>query len=258
MPQPNTSDTQTLKTWIIVPCAGSGSRSGLGQPKQYQSIAGCPLLEHTLQALLAVPGIEGILLVTAPDDAYSPGAAFARVQVARCGGATRAQTVLNGLAGLAELGAGPEDWVLVHDAARCLVRPFEVEALIQACRQDAVGGLLATPVVDTLKEAQRPSGQSGAGSTQTERVAGTLARADKWLAQTPQMFRHGLLARALAHAGGTATDEASAIEALGLHPILVPCSAQNIKVTYPQDFELAEAILLYRQTNQADKSKENP
>jgi 2-C-methyl-D-erythritol 4-phosphate cytidylyltransferase len=152
------------------------------------------------------------------------------------GGATRAATVRNGLLALRQsAGAGPHDFVLVHDAARCLVTPTQIEALIAACEHDPVGGLLAHRLPDTLKVAS-PEG----------RVASTLTRADKWLAQTPQMFRIGMLLDALERAGDSVTDEASAIEAIGLAPLLVPGSAQNFKLTYPEDFALAEALLASR------------
>jgi 2-C-methyl-D-erythritol 4-phosphate cytidylyltransferase len=148
---------------------------------------------------------------------------------------------MHGLAELRARGARDDDWVLVHDAARCLITPEQIEALMVACADDPVGGLLALPLPDTLKQA-RSDGESS-------RVAATLDRADKWLAQTPQMFRLGLLAQALDQAersGAVVTDEASAIEALGLAPRLVPGSAQNFKVTYPEDFALAEAVLQAR------------
>jgi 2-C-methyl-D-erythritol 4-phosphate cytidylyltransferase len=142
---------------------------------------------------------------------------------------------LNGLNYLQTQGAAAHDWVLVHDAARCLVTPAQIEALIAACENDPVGGLLAHRLADTLKQAA------------SERVAATLDRSDKWLAQTPQMFRIGVLQQALVQAGDQVTDEASAIEALGHAPLLVPGGAQNFKVTYPEDFALAEAVLAARQ-----------
>jgi 2-C-methyl-D-erythritol 4-phosphate cytidylyltransferase len=145
--------------------------------------------------------------------------------------------VRRGLDALIRSGAQAADWVLVHDAARCLVTPAQINQLIDACQHDAVGGLLAHPLPDTLKQAA------------DGRVAATLDRSDKWLAQTPQMFRIGLLTQALdaaESAGSAVTDESSAIEALGLAPRLVAGSAQNFKVTYPDDFALAEAILLNR------------
>ena len=158
-----------------------------------------------------------------------------RITVARCGGATRAATVAAGLAELARLGAGPRDWVLVHDAARCLVRAEWIDALVDACEHDDVGGLLAAPLADTLKRAD-PSG----------RVETTVSRERLWQAQTPQMFRIGLLAEALAEAGPGVTDEASAVEAMGGAPRLVEAPAENFKVTRPEDFAVAEALLLAR------------
>ena len=223
------------RCFALLPCAGSGSRAGTAQPKQYHPVAGQPLVRHTLAAFAKVPRIARVLVVVAPgderlDDVEAP------IEVAPCGGATRAESVLNGLTHLRASGAAAHDWVLVHDAARCLVTPAQIEALIDACQADAVGGLLALPLADTLKAAAADG-----------RVDATLARADKWLAQTPQMFRVGALHAALAaHAAqGFAgiTDEASAIEATGQRPLLVHGSAQNFKVTYPEDFALAEAIL---------------
>ena len=150
------------------------------------------------------------------------------------GGATRALSVRNGLQALLAQSAVPHDWVLVHDAARCLITPEQITHLIAACQNDAVGGLLALPLPDTLK------------SSVKGRVAATVARADKWLAQTPQMFRIGALLTALDEAGDAVTDESSAMEVQGLMPLLVTGSAQNFKVTYPQDFALAEAVLQSR------------
>ncbi len=197
------------------------------------------MVAHTLAALAAVPRLAATLVVLAPDDtqfeAAAPGFAGERGWVARVGGATRAASVAAGLAELARRGASDDDWVLVHDAARCLLRPEWVDALIDACVRDAVGGLLAQPVADTLKQADEAG-----------RVAATVDRAGKWAAQTPQMFRLGLLRRALAAAGDAVTDEASAIEALGLAPRLVAAPLENFKVTWPADFALAERLLASR------------
>lgn len=224
--------------WALIPCAGTGTRAGTEGPKQYQALAGQPLVLHTLAALAAVPRLYRTLVVVAPgDDFLRPLAGT--FELADCGGATRAQSVLNGLQVLAAQGAQAHDWVLVHDAARCLVTPAQIERLIAACEHDAVGGLLAHKLPDTLK-------QEHGG-----RVAATLERSDKWLAQTPQMFRLGLLRRALAQAGAAVTDESSAVEALGLAPRLVSGSAQNFKVTYPEDFALAEAVLRGRDTDRS-------
>ena len=236
-----TADPTTLhRCFALLPCAGTGSRAGAALPKQYQPLAGRPLVLHTLAAFARVPRIERVLVVVAPDDAFAwpPQAPCA---VARRGGASRAESVFNGVRHLLAERAAPTDWVLVHDAARCLVLPAQIDALIDACLPDAVGGLLALPLPDTLKQADADG-----------RVAATLERAGKWLAQTPQMYRLGLLHDALAAqaAAGFAgiTDEASAVEAAGHRPLLVPGSARNVKVTYPEDFALAEAVLRSRET----------
>lgn len=223
----------TPRCFALVPAAGIGERSGAGIPKQYVPLAGRAMLAHTLAALAAVPRLAQTLVVLAPDDdrfeAAVPGYPG---WVARVGGASRAESVLGGLAELRRRGAGDEDWVLVHDAARCLVRPAWIEALIKACEHDPVGGLLAQPVADTLKAAD------AAG-----RVSATLDRQGKWAAQTPQMFRLGRVERALLAMGAAATDEASAVEASGLAPLLVRAPMENFKVTWPEDFALAERLL---------------
>ena len=223
------------RCFALLPCAGSGSRAGTAQPKQYQPIAGVPMVRHTLAAFAPVQRLNAVLVVVAPGDDTLASDAAARTTVAPCGGASRAESVLNGLNHLLAHGAAPHDWVLVHDAARCLITPQQIDALIDACLPDAVGGLLALPLPDTLK--------AEAGG----RVEATIDRSHKWLAQTPQMFRIGALQRAYAAhaASGFAglTDEASAIEATGAQPLLVRGSAQNFKVTYPEDFALAEAVL---------------
>jgi len=233
------------RCYALVPCAGSGQRAGTAGPKQYAPLAGRTVVAHTLAALAAVPRIVATLVVLAPDDdqfeRQLAGAGDARAWPARCGGATRAASVAGGLAELLAHGAREHDWVLVHDAARCLVRAAWIERLIDACLADAVGGLLALPLADTLKEA---SG-SAAGAA-ADRVARTVPRGGKWLAQTPQMFRIGLLREALAQAGDAVTDESSAVEALGLAPLLVPGDAENFKLTWPADFELARRLLQTR------------
>jgi 2-C-methyl-D-erythritol 4-phosphate cytidylyltransferase len=222
----------------LLPCAGAGQRAGTAQPKQYERLAGLPLVVHTLRALSGVAALKRGVLVVAPDDtrmapllSQYPQPGF---EVAAVGGATRAASVLAGLQHLLASGARRDDWVLVHDAARCLIQAADVTRLIDACRGDPVGGLLALPLADTLKMARHG------------RVQGTLDRSDKWLAQTPQMFRCGLLLDALLQAGPGVTDEASAVEHLGHSPLLVRGSAHNLKVTYPEDFALAEALLRAR------------
>ena len=206
---------------------------------------------HTLAALGSVERLQQVVVVVSPDDAHVwpeapewPGH-FNRIA---CGGATRATSVLGGLHALRAAGAGEADWVLVHDAARCLVTPALIDRLIDACLDDPVGGLLAQPLADTLKRgAADASAAPPASSGQAvSRIAATVPREDLWLAQTPQMFRLGPLLAALeaAEARGLAiTDEASAMEAAGHAPRLVPGSPHNIKVTWPEDFALAEALL---------------
>ena len=232
-----TTQPAPVRCHALLPCAGSGSRAGAPQPKQYQPVAGQPMVMHTLAALRAVSRIERCVLVVSPGDAFWVNPPEA-IEVLPVGGDTRAHSVFNGLGALRASGASDSDWVLVHDAARCLVTSDEVNALIDACLNDPVGGLLALPLPDTLK-AERDG-----------RVAATLDRSDKWLAQTPQMFRLGVLHAALAarERDGFAgiTDEASAIELAGLQPRLVKGSARNFKVTYPEDFALAEAVLRSR------------
>lgn len=231
------------RCFALVPCAGSGSRAGPGGPKQYRLVAGRPVVAHTLAALAAVGRIEATLVVLSPEDdrfeSLVPGFEGERGWVARSGGDTRAETVANGLRELQARGAQPHDWVLVHDAARCLLRPEWVQSLLEACEGDEVGGLLALPVADTLK-------QEAGG-----RVQATVDRSHKWAAQTPQMFRLGLLQPALAHAGDGVTDEASAVEALGHAPRLVRGDFENFKLTWPGDFELAERLLATRRRPQA-------
>ena len=225
--------------FALIPCAGQGSRAGTSQAKQYQLLDGRPMVWHTVEAFRALAGIFAALwVVVSPDDddfrAVFPGYNRAGEFLAAQGGVTRAATVLNGLKAMVAQqpgGAALGDWVLVHDAARCLVTPEQIRSLINSCRDDAVGGLLAQKLPDTLK------------SESAGRVSATVDRSDKWLAQTPQMFRIGALMEALEKAGDNVTDESSAMEALGLQPRLVSGSAQNFKVTYPEDFALAEAVL---------------
>ena len=220
---------------VVIPCAGTGSRAGVDIPKQYAPLAGVPMVLHTLKAFAAVPGLGHAMLVVSPQDSLMaqlltdhPQPAFT---LTPRGGATRAQSVLGGLRSLQEQGVDPSDWVLVHDAARCLITPRLIKALLAACANDSVGGLLALPLPDTLK------------ASVDGRVSATLNRSDKWLAQTPQMFRLGSLAQALEQPSEDITDEASAMEAKGFAPLLIEGASFNFKVTYPQDWALAEAVL---------------
>lgn len=222
--------------YALVPCAGSGLRAGTDGPKQYARVAGCTVVAHTLEALSGVARLAATLVVLAPGDAQFAAAAprfrGPRAWTADCGGATRADTVKAGLDALAARGAQDDDWVLVHDAARCLVRAESIDRLIDACVDDAVGGLLALPLADTLKQADAHG-----------RCANTVERSGKWVAQTPQMFRLGLLREALTRAGAGVTDEASAVETMGQAPLLVRGDPDNFKLTWPADFALAERLL---------------
>ena len=218
--------------YALVPAAGSGSRMGSELPKQYLDLAGHPMIYHALTTLCASPHIGTVFVVLAPDDEhfrrYDWSHCAGKLEPLYCGGATRAESVANGLL-VSEL--EPDDWVLVHDAARPCLTQAHLDKLIAELRDDAVGGILAVPVADTLKRADAQ-----------QRIAGTENREKLWQAQTPQMFRAGLLAQALSQCKSV-TDEASAIEALGLSPKLVAGDSSNFKVTYPQDIRLAELLL---------------
>ena len=230
-----TTPSGAPRLFALVPCAGVGERAGAAGPKQYAPLAGQAIVAHTLQALAGVTRLTATLVVLSPDDlSFERHAGDFAGWLSRRGGDSRAQTVANGLSALRERGAHDSDWVLVHDAARCLVRPAWIDALIDACLGDAVGGLLALPLADTLK------------AEQGGRVQATVDRAGKWQAQTPQMFRIGMLREALVAAGAAVTDEASAIEALGHAPLLVPGPMENFKITWPADFALAERLLRTR------------
>lgn len=250
MTHPESEAAQPSFCYALVPCAGVGRRAESSQdkqfqPKQFHDIEGQAMVMHTLQALAGVARIRRGWVVESLGNGFEwPGAPVWPAQFERiaCGGASRAHSVFNGLQALRAQGVQDHDWVLVHDAARCLVTPDWVDALIDRCCSDAVGGLLALPVPDTLKAAA------------DGRVVSTVDRADKWLAQTPQMFRFGALLEAMAvhEAAGFAgiTDEASAMEMAGHAPLLVPGSAHNFKVTYPPDFALAAALLRSRRNSQ--------
>lgn len=233
--------SSTSRFYALVPCAGSGSRAGSAVPKQYVGVAGQALVSHTLRSLRGVARLAGTLVVLAPDDGVFesrvPWYGGPQSWVARCGGPTRAATVRAGLAELRRRGAGDDDWVLVHDAARALLLPSWVDRLIDACRDDPVGGLLALPLADTLK------------AEEGGRIAATIDRRAKWAAQTPQMFRLAVLERALDGAGPSVTDESGAIETLGLQPRLVAGSLENFKVTWPEDFDMAARLLQGRQAS---------
>ena len=222
--------------WALVPCAGRGRRFGQTQPKQYQQLNGVPLVFHCLQRLSEIDAIRGISVGLAEEDSQwvtltdeIPGSPHTYV-----GGETRARTVRLGLDELVNCGEA-QSWVLVHDAARPCVAGADIERLIREVNFHPAGGLLATPAVDTLKSGDADS-----------RVSGTVSRSGLWRAQTPQLFPVRTLIEAIDHChdrGEACTDEAQAIEALGLRPKLVICGDYNFKVTHQSDMVIASAIL---------------
>lgn len=237
------NNTSMSRFIALIPAAGSGARMGNQLPKQYLSLAGKPMIYHALHTLCSSSHISSVFVILAPDDQewarYDWSSFSDKLVVRYCGGATRADSVLNGLMAMQlEASICNDDWVLVHDAARPCLSAAQLEQLIDVLTPDEVGGLLAIPVADTLKRADPD-----------HRAMGTASRAGLWQAQTPQMFRLGLLKEALSKVdSATITDDASAIEAMGLHPRLVLSDAYNFKVTYPQDLALAELILQKRET----------
>jgi 2-C-methyl-D-erythritol 4-phosphate cytidylyltransferase len=230
------ADSRSPNYWIVIPAAGVGKRMGADRPKQYLSLLGKSVLEQTLACFIDHPRVAGIVVALSRDDGYWPElpvSGSSRIVRAE-GGAERCHSVLNAL-DLLQARADQRDWVLVHDAARpCLTRG-DLDKLIAELTNDEVGGILAVPVRDTMKRGD------GIGH-----IARTEDRNDLWHALTPQMFRYGLLRNALQRAladGFVVTDEASAIEHVGLKPRLVEGRADNIKVTRPEDLALAGYFL---------------
>lgn len=229
--------------WIIVPAAGVGARMGAGMPKQYLTLLGKTILEHTLERLLGLPNVTGVLVALSPTDSIWPQLPVsADPRITRIdGGAERSDSVLNALEALADQ-AQAQDWVLVHDAARPCITLSAIQNLCAVLVDDPVGGILAVPVSDTIK-------QVDANHT----IVQTLDRTQLWQAQTPQLFRYGLLRASLAGArarGQTITDEASALEANGHPHRVVEGRADNIKITRPEDLALAHTILQQQETTQ--------
>lgn len=225
--------------WAIVPAAGTGSRIGSVVPKQYQQIAGKPMLHHALDVLSEHPDIDGIILALANQDLRWQGiSAWRNKPLRTClGGAERSDSVLSAINALADV-LSNDDFVLVHDAARPCLRFEDLHQLIQLASAHPVGALLAGKIKDTVKR-----------SDSSAHVEGTIDRRSLWRAFTPQMFPAISLQRALQHAKqehAVITDESSAMERLGLSPLLVEGADDNIKVTLASDFTLAEAILKAR------------
>lgn len=234
------------RCWAIVPAAGSGSRFGSALPKQYAALGSSTVLETSIAQLLASDVESVVVAFSANDLHWRQLPIFASPRVMTCvGGGERYQSVLSALRCL-DARAANDDWVMVHDAARPCVRRADIEKLVAELGDDKVGGLLATPVGDTLKRTT----EDRLSSTVSE----TVDRSGLWAAMTPQMFRYGLLRQALENSGEKVkiTDEASAIEAMGLKPRLVEGQRDNIKITYPGDLDLAEAILLARRQRDPD------
>ena len=230
-----------LAFFALIPAAGTGTRLRSEQPKQYLPLAGKTMLWHAVASVCVAP-VETVFVVLAPEDrefAKHDWSAFGgKIEPLYCGGGTRRDSVYNGLVA-ATAAVDVDDWMLVHDAARPCLPRRDLESLISETREDSVGGILALPSADTVKKAMKD--EAGA-----MRIAGTEDRSQLWLAQTPQMFRSGLLAQALKAARKAVTDEASAVEEMGLSPRLVTGSRENIKVTFPEDLKIAQAILAKR------------
>ncbi|MCP5159402.1 MAG: 2-C-methyl-D-erythritol 4-phosphate cytidylyltransferase [Gammaproteobacteria bacterium] len=228
----------TVRYWAMVPAAGAGKRMGVTIPKQYLALAGQPVIAHTLGTLLRYPRLAGLVVAISAGDEWWPEVAAGMVAdkplYVVTGGAERCHSVLNGLDALGEY-AHPDDWVLVHDAARPCLTVDDLDRLLAELADDPVGGLLAVPVRDTLKQADV-----------AQRIAATVDRAQLWHALTPQMFRLGILHEALRAAlanGLLVTDEAAALEAAGFAPRLIEGRADNLKITRPEDLALAEFYL---------------
>ncbi|MGI9334955.1 MAG: 2-C-methyl-D-erythritol 4-phosphate cytidylyltransferase [Gammaproteobacteria bacterium] len=248
-----------VKRWALIPAAGVGTRMGSTTPKQYLELLGSTVLELTLRRFLSHCGIDGVIVVVRPGDAHWRASGLADVlgteSVAYLrDGEQRNDSVLAGLRLLGSRAAA-HDWVLVHDAVRPCVRREDISRLIEGVENDEVGGLLGVPVRDTMK---RVSGKRVSGSD-LARVEATVPRDDLWHALTPQMFRFGLLARAMEETAGgrcSVTDEAGAMERLGLRPVMVEGRADNIKITRPEDLALARLILL-AERNQVEQVAAN-
>lgn len=223
--------------WAIVPAAGTGMRMQAGMPKQYLPLLGRPVILHTLERLCRYSAVRGVMVGIAPDDSHWPALPTADLKKflgTFSGGATRAQTVLNGLVALSSH-ARDGDWVMVHDAVRPCVRYADLDKLVAAALSSPGGALLATPVADTVKRAGADGG-----------VVETVPRSGLWRALTPQMFPISMLRTALEAViaqNGDITDDSAAVERLGARPRLVEGSSDNLKITRPADLALAELFL---------------
>jgi 2-C-methyl-D-erythritol 4-phosphate cytidylyltransferase len=232
----STQSSLPAKYWALVPAAGVGSRMGADVPKQYLRLADKTILEHTLVRLLKIPQLVGVVVAVSKDDVYWPDLAIRQHPLIHTveGGAERADSVLNGLNYLQDK-LNPQDWVFVHDAARPCVTLESIFCLSESLKSDAVGGILAIPVSDTIKNI-------GAANS----ILNTVDRRPLWQAQTPQLFRYQVLRDCLAQTLArreNITDEASAVELCGFSAKVVEGRSDNIKITRPDDLLLAEFIL---------------
>ncbi len=229
--------------WSVVPAAGVGSRMGASIPKQYLTLHCKTVIEHTLSRLCSHPQMSGVVVAISADDQYWQKldlSGYVNIHLAE-GGAERCHSVLNGLHGLSEM-ADENDWVLVHDAARPCIHHDDISHMIETLKDHPVGGLLGLPVADTMKR----TGAEG-------NVLQTISRDNLWRALTPQMFRLGQLQKALQTALDDqflVTDDASAMEHIGLQPRMVEGRADNIKITRPDDLSLAEMYLAQQEKQQ--------
>ncbi|MBL4780947.1 MAG: 2-C-methyl-D-erythritol 4-phosphate cytidylyltransferase [Porticoccaceae bacterium] len=242
-----------MKYWFIVPAAGSGARFGSERPKQYAPLAGSTVIEHALGRLLELDA-QAVVLAVNPDDSYWQSLNILKHRKIRTctGGAQRADSVDLALQSIASE-ADDLDWVLVHDVARPCVRVADIRLLIEALSDHPIGGLLATPVSATLKRVGNLQHSDTAKIKTAGAVLETVARDNLWEAATPQMFRYGLLVKALQQCrdtGMSPTDEASAIERLGQQAEIVEGHSDNLKITHGADLALAEAILSCQQQHQ--------
>jgi 2-C-methyl-D-erythritol 4-phosphate cytidylyltransferase len=222
------------KFHIIIPAAGSGSRMGLGQPKQYLKIHKQTFIERVLRVFQNIPLVDSIHIALHPNDEIWKTlnlSLSSKVSVHYCGGESRAETVLNALKIIKDY-VDESDWILVHDAARPGIEEKDVERLIDALKDDSVGGLLAYPIADTIKK-----------SDKEDRVVESPSRDYLWQAQTPQMYRYKMLSDALEKFDGIPTDESQAIEGLGVKPKLIKGNFKNFKVTYQEDLSILEHLI---------------
>ena len=228
---------------VIIPAAGTGNRMQNALPKQYLTLAGKPIISHVIQVFFNNPRIASIHLALNPEDAFWRSLTLnsdSKLHLHYTGGASRSETVLNTLEAMT---VADDDWILVHDAARPGLSAALLDGLLNTLADDVVGGLLAMPVADTLKL-----------SSVINRIEKTVSRQHLWQAQTPQMFRYAVLKKALTEFTGAPTDEAEAIEALGLSPKLVQGELANLKVTYPQDLQMLEALFAHTNSQKKDKN----